>query len=604
MAMVPMANLALDGGDPRMSVSGPGHTEISNKAMQLLHDPSITIEEYMYYAAISRAEEQRLHGPNTASWVPFRPTFQGDVKEAPEVQIQQAIRRDSRITDEKRAMPTDDGSGASSPGANPPLYLGVPDEEWVQASRAARTASWGAIFYLITTDILGPTTVPWALSQMGWGPGVALYFIFGVFAFYAGFQMWQMFMVLDSDKYPLKTYGDIAFRVFGRGARYGVNILQSIQLFFNVGILILSDGQAIYQLSQGPSGGKGLCFVVCSLVFAIAGLLLGQIRTLKKFGWIANLAIWLNVLVIIITVAIAATYAPNYQAANAQNLIPLAGPGEVQEPVMHYAGVNPTIGFQGQVVGLMQAVYSYGGAMLYCEFMSEMKKPWDFFKAQLCAEAFIFICYIFFGCFVYAYQGQYTIQPANQGLSPYTWQSATNAINLFSALIAACLYGNIGIKVLYQNVLREMFNAPALETKRGKLLWVGMVPIYWLVAFIVCAAIPNITNFSGLVAAACIMQFSYTFPPIMMLGLDIQRDAILPEEHFDPATGVLTRVDQGWKRWSRGMKKRVLLKSWYTFFALGSLATAVLGIYSSIVGLHHAFVANPNVDAFGCAAPI
>jgi hypothetical protein len=36
----------------------------------------------------------------------------------------------------------------------------VSDEEWAVASRAARTATWGAVFYLITTDILGPYSVP------------------------------------------------------------------------------------------------------------------------------------------------------------------------------------------------------------------------------------------------------------------------------------------------------------------------------------------------------------------------------------------------------------------------------------------------------------
>lgn len=233
---------------------------------------------------------------------------------------------------------------------------------------------------------------------MGWVPGVILYFVFGGTAFYAGYQMWQMFMVLDSDKYPLRTYGDIAYRTMGTYARHTVNILQSIQLFFNVGILILGDGQAIYQLSQGPSQGKGLCFVVCNLIFTIAGFLLGQVRTLQRFGWIANAAIWINVLIMILTMAVIANTEPNYQAANAQNLIPLVNP---PAPVYHYVGANPTIGFEGQVVGLMQAVYSYGGAMLYCEFMSEMKKPWDFFKAQFFAECFIFLCYIFFGCFIY-----------------------------------------------------------------------------------------------------------------------------------------------------------------------------------------------------------
>lgn len=34
------------------------------------------------------------------------------------------------------------------------------DPEWKQAARAMRTASWGTIFYVITTDILGWASCP------------------------------------------------------------------------------------------------------------------------------------------------------------------------------------------------------------------------------------------------------------------------------------------------------------------------------------------------------------------------------------------------------------------------------------------------------------
>ncbi len=57
---------------------------------------------------------------------------------------------------------------------------GVTETEWESAQRATRTATWGTIFYLITTDILGPYSVPWAMAQMGYGPGVALFTVFGV----------------------------------------------------------------------------------------------------------------------------------------------------------------------------------------------------------------------------------------------------------------------------------------------------------------------------------------------------------------------------------------------------------------------------------------
>jgi hypothetical protein len=41
-------------------------------------------------------------------------------------------------------------------------------------------------------------------------------------------------------------------------------------------------------------------------------------------------------------------------------------------------------------------------------------------------------------------------------------------------LIAALLYGNIGIKVFYSAVLRDVFKLPPLDHKRGKLLWVAI----------------------------------------------------------------------------------------------------------------------------------
>jgi hypothetical protein len=123
----------------------------------------------------------------------------------------------------------------------------------------------------------------------------------------------------------------------------------------------------------------------------------------------------------------------------------------------------------------MQAVYSYGGAMLYCEFMSEMRKPWDFWKSLICAQTFIYCVYLFFGIYVYSFQGQYTVNPAQQGMGPHAAYTAGNIIYFASSLIAAALYGNIGIKVIYQNVLQELLGFPPLDAKAGKFWWIAMV---------------------------------------------------------------------------------------------------------------------------------
>lgn len=125
-----------------------------------------------------------------------------------------------------------------------------------------------------------------------------MYTVFGIMAFYSGLQLWKMFVNLDSTRYPMRNYGDLGFRIYGNWSRLLINFLQSCQFFLNVALLIESNGQGLAQMAQGPNGTGFLCFVVAELVFMLAGFALGQIRTLQRLSWLANIAIWLNIIVI------------------------------------------------------------------------------------------------------------------------------------------------------------------------------------------------------------------------------------------------------------------------------------------------------------------
>lgn len=619
----PMANLALEGGDPRDThhpVAGDAKA-VELALLSSIHDPSITFEEYVYWAEITRAEEKLANerfiaaqGPR--SWKNTLKNRFSTAKDVPESYgtppATTLAPSDKDVIDEKTVIP-----GRSDHSPKPVRTSAVTDAEWKTASRAVRTAGWSGVFYLITTDILGPFSVPWAFAQMGCkyfqymdinrstnlvidGPGIALYTVFGVFALYSGWQIYHIFLALDSDKYPAKSYGDLFFRVFGTWARHGINIAQCIQLLFTVSILILSNGQSIAQISKG-----NLCFVVCLVVFMAAGMILGQIRTLQRFGWLANFAVWINILIIFICMGVVANSAPNYATVQA-SFGDAFGPG----PVHRYAGTPPAgkatggDGFVGSLNGLNQAVYSYGGAMLFVAFMAEMRHPMDFWKGLICADLFIYFVYMFFGIFVYSYQGQYSYNPVIQGLSPYNWQTAANIMNLITGLIAAVLYGNIGIKVAYIEVFQGILKAPPLTSKPGKVLWIAMVPLYWSIAFVVCAAIPQFSYISGLVGALCILQFTYTFPAILGFGYQIQKDAMRPEEAFDPSTGTCSYIDRGVKRWIRGFKVSWLFNIFNFFYFLGALTTAALGIYSSCLGLIGAFDGSSAATSFGCTSPV
>jgi hypothetical protein len=125
------------------------------------HDPSVTFYEYKYYAEITRAEQDAGNVPTTGS---------GEHGMMPTAM-------DSPSGNEKTS--DHEGSQEALPATNPHI---ISDDEWMTASRAIRTATWLSVFYLITTDILGPYGVPFAIGTLGWGPGIALYTVFGILA--------------------------------------------------------------------------------------------------------------------------------------------------------------------------------------------------------------------------------------------------------------------------------------------------------------------------------------------------------------------------------------------------------------------------------------
>jgi hypothetical protein len=310
MAVNQVADGALKGGDPsRVSAVSVTENPVSTGTKRV--DNSVTIEEYLYWSKFSRADE-RYENPNHDY------TVRGKVlkrsRHPPATELVQGAGRAPSDSDaswhEKEKRPN--GIVTTESG-----HVNVTDDEYVQASRAIRTASWGAVFYLITTDILGPYGLPYAFAAMGYGPGVILFTIFGFMAAYGGFLLWRMFLALDSDRYPLRTYGDVAHRVYGPAFRHIVNILQSTQLVINVGMIVVGNGQSLVQIINGAN--KSFCFIVLCFIWAVFGMLMGQIRTLRSIGWLAQAAIWLNVAVIIITMATIPSSGVNAEAAIASN---------------------------------------------------------------------------------------------------------------------------------------------------------------------------------------------------------------------------------------------------------------------------------------------
>jgi len=262
-------------------------------------------------------------------------------------------------------------------------------------------------------------------------------------------------------------------------------------------------------------------------------------------------------------------------------------------------------GFAGQFNGINSMVYSWGGALLFVAFMAEMRHPMDFWKGMLCAQVFIGAVYIFFGAFVYSQYGQYSASNIGNVIQPLHLQQVNNILGLITLAIACLMYMNIGMKTIYIEVFQEAFNFPEITTKKGRWMWYALGPVYWAVAFIVAAAVPNLNGISGIVGAMLILNFTYTFPAAVFIGFMCQRGAELPGEGFDPHTGVTTRHDTGTKRWVRGYMAHWAQNTFYLIYMLGGLATSGMGSWAAIEGLIAVFGPGGTVaTSFGCNSPV
>ena len=169
------ANMALEGGDPRDKELGT-QVAVPVSTGHKHHDNSVTFEEYHYWAKISRADE-RYENPNHDYTVKGKILKKSRHPPAT-VELARANEAALNVGDDKGLAAaggrsdSDEKVGEKGLAANEDARrqgstaFTVTDEEYVTASRAVRTATWGAVFYLITTDILGPFAVPWSMAAV------------------------------------------------------------------------------------------------------------------------------------------------------------------------------------------------------------------------------------------------------------------------------------------------------------------------------------------------------------------------------------------------------------------------------------------------------
>ena len=291
----------------QLSLSG-AHPGIRQRlwGLQARLDPTVTFEEYSFWAKIEREMEDEEHRRFMARVKNHG--LKGYIK----AYVSNSYDHDNTITTgppdaadpthhvdhekDKQAAAAADSDVSLSP--LPPSNTHDLDAEWRRAARALRTTGWVTIFYLITTDILGWSQTPYVFASCGYGLGVGIFILFGIAAICSGLMIWKVFLALDSSRFPMLSFGDPFFRLFGPKTRNFINITQAFQMWCSVCVVLMGNSQILSQLAKAK-----VCYIAIVIINMVIGIISGSMRSLKHLGFLCNFAVWFNIVSFIIIVS-------------------------------------------------------------------------------------------------------------------------------------------------------------------------------------------------------------------------------------------------------------------------------------------------------------
>src|SRR6201996_2254856 len=188
-------------------------------------------------------------------------------------------------------------------------------------------------------------------------------------------------------------------------------------------------------------------------------------------------------------------YYCNYPAAGEVRTYPFPLPGTTWVNCMN-AVLNVTFLWVPQI--------------LFPTFIAEMEKPQDFPKslAVLTAiSAFLFICPPAIG---FHYLGQYSTAPAFGSLGTEKFRKGSFAFVIVPTIVIGVIYCNVTAKFIYFRVMGRSRHAHS-NTFIGWGIWLVVIAVIWLIAFVFAEVIPSMGDFLSLLGAAFDSFFGFIY---------------------------------------------------------------------------------------------
>lgn len=179
-------------------------------------------------------------------------------------------------------------------------------------------------------------------------------------------------------------------------------------------------------------------------------------------------------------------------------------------PVKTYAFPLPGATFVGCMNAVLNITFLWVPQILFPSFIAEMERPQDFPKSLAVLAGVSAILFIIPPAIGFRYLGQYATAPAFGSLGVVSYKKASFGFVIVPTLIIGVIYANVTAKFIYLRLMGKSRHAHS-NTVIGWSVWVLVMIVIWLIAFVFSEVVPSMGDFLSLLGAAFDSFFGFIF---------------------------------------------------------------------------------------------
>lgn len=344
---------------------------------------------------------------------------------------------------------------------------------------------WQAGMVMIAETIsLGILSLPKAMADVGIVPGMLLLISLGALATYTGLVIGQFHM-----RHPhIHTFACAGEILFGK---WGRRILGWGQFAFYV--FIMGSHILTFSIMMNAITEHAACTIIWMVIGTVLSLVCTLPRTLEHLSY-NSIASFLSIIAAVLVTMIG---------------VSLTKPGLVNGALVVRLWPRAGLSFQDGFNALSSMVFAYAGHVAFFTFIAELKDPRDFPKALAFLQCSDITMYIITAVVVYYYAGDMVASPALDSASVLIRKIAYG-MAMPTIVIAGVVNAHVGVKFVYVKLLHnrhdDLMHQKGWKSYR---VWLLMVSISWVVAWLIAEAIPVFGDLLSLTSALFASWFTF-----------------------------------------------------------------------------------------------